>query len=182
MLHDDDNPAAGGFDGRTPGFVVGQRVFGRYDLQRVIGEGGMGVIWLAHDRVLAQPVALKFIAEQLLHDRRAVDSLKRETRRNLKLTHPNIVRIFDFLQDARGAAIAMEYVDGPSLWALKTDQPRQCFGVAEVGPWLRELCAALDYAHNEARIVHLDLKPANLILNGRGQLKVTDFGLAREIW
>jgi serine/threonine protein kinase len=159
----------------------GQRVFGRYYLTRTLGEGGMGVVWLAHDRVLEQPVALKFLAPHLVEDHHEVERLKTETRRSLKLAHPNIVRIHDFIQTPQGAAVAMEYVDGWSLWTLKVDKPRQIFSVAELQPWISDLCAALDYAHNEARIVHRDIKPANLILNSRGQIKVTDFGLAREI-
>ncbi len=161
--------------------VAGQRVFDRYYLKRTLGLGGMGVVWLAHDRILEQPIALKFLAEELFHDHNEIKRLKHETRRNLKLSHPNIVRIHDFEQDMYGAAIAMEYVDGWSLWAMKVDQPRQIFDVSQLGPWIHDLCEALEYAHNDARIVHRDLKPANLLLNSRGQLKVTDFGLSREI-
>lgn len=162
-------------------FTAGQRVFDRYYLKRTLGGGGMGVVWLAHDRVLEQPIALKFLAQHLLADRQEIERLKTETRRNLKLAHPNIVRIHDFIQTPQGAAVAMEFVDGWSLWSLKVDKPRQIFPVEEITPWIRDLCAALDYAHNVARIVHRDIKPANLIVNSRGQLKVTDFGLAREI-
>lgn len=161
--------------------VAGQRVFDRYYLKRTLGEGGMGVVWLAHDRVLEQPVALKFLAGQFLHDRNEVERLKQETRRNLLLAHPNIVRIHDFVQDGKHAAIAMEYVDGWSLWTMRFDKPRQIFEAGEVAPWLGDLCDALDYAHNRAQIVHRDLKPANFILNSRGQLKVTDFGLSRDL-
>jgi serine/threonine protein kinase len=161
--------------------IAGQRVFDRYYLKRTLGEGGMGVVWLTHDRVLEQPVALKFLAAHLFHDHHEVERLKLETRRNLKLAHPNIVRIHDFVQDARGAAIAMEYVDGWSLWSLRVDKPRQIFTAEEIAPWMRELCDALDYAHNEAHIVHRDLKPANLLLNSRGQIKITDFGLSRDL-
>ena len=161
--------------------AAGLRVFDRYYLKRTLGEGGMGVVWLAHDRLLEQPVALKFLAPHLFHDHYEVERLKQETRRNLKLTHPNIVRIHDFEQDDDGAAIAMEYVDGWSLWTMRVDKPRQVFEAFELIPWLRDLCEALDYAHNQAHIVHRDLKPANLILNSRGQIKVTDFGLSREI-
>ncbi len=171
-------PAAGN---KARELAAGQRVFDRYYLKRTLGEGGMGVVWLAHDRVLEQPVALKFLAHHLIHDHHEVAQLKLETRRNLKLAHPNIVRIHDFVQDAHGAAIAMEYVDGWSLWSLRVDKPQQIFTAEEIAPWLRQLCDALDYAHNEAHIVHRDLKPANLLLNSRGQLKVTDFGLAREL-
>lgn len=166
---------------KRPSLSAGQRVFERFYLKRALGDGGMGIVWLAHDRVLEQEVALKFLAEHLLHDRRAIERLKHETRRNLKLSHPNIVRIHDFLQDASGAAVMMEYVEGWSLWTLKVDKPGQIFSVAEITPWLRELFDALDYAHNQVGIVHRDVKPANLMLNGRGQLKITDFGLARNI-
>ena len=161
--------------------AAGQRVFDRYYLKRTLGEGGMGVVWLAHDRTLEQPVALKFLADHFLHDHHEVERLKQETRRNLKLAHPNIVRIHDFEQDAHAAAIAMEYVDGWSLWTMRVDKPRQIFEANEVGPWIGDLCDALDYAHNQAQIVHRDLKPANLILNSRGQIKVSDFGLSRDL-
>jgi serine/threonine protein kinase len=162
-------------------FSAGQRVFERYYLKRTLGQGGMGVVWLAHDRVLEQPIALKFLAPHLLDDREELERLKHETRRSLKLTHPNIVRIHDFIQTPAGVAVAMEYVDGWSLWSLRVDRPRQIFSAEEIAPWIRDLCSALDYAHNEAGIVHRDIKPANLIVNSRGQLKVTDFGLCRDL-
>lgn len=161
--------------------AVGQRVFDRYYLKRTLGQGGMGTVWLAHDRVLEQPVALKFLADQFLHDHHEIERLKQETRRNLRLAHPHIVRIHDFAQDAHAAAIAMEYVDGWSLWTMRIDKPRQIFEATEVGPWMGDLCDALDYAHNQAQIVHRDLKPANLIVNSRSQVKVTDFGLSRDL-
>jgi serine/threonine protein kinase len=161
--------------------VAGQRVFDRYYLKRTLGEGGMGVVWLAHDRVLEQPVALKFLSPHLFRDHHEVERLKHETRRNLKLSHPNIVRIHDFEQDAEHAAIAMEYVDGWSLWTMRVDKANGVFEVDEIAPWIRQLCEALDYAHHQAHIVHRDLKPANLLLNSRGQVKVTDFGLSRDL-
>ncbi len=166
---------------RKRNLAPGQRVFDRFILKRALGQGGTGVVWLAHDRVLEQPVALKFLADELLHDRHAVERLKHETRRNLKLSHPNIVRVHDFLQDASGAAIMMEYVEGWSLWTMKVDKPSQIFTIAEITPWLRELFDALEYAHHQVGIVHRDLNPANLMLNARGQLKITDFGLARNL-
>ena len=168
-----DNPA-------NP-LIAGQRVFERYYLKRTLGEGGMGVVWLAHDRVLEQPIALKFIAQHLVQDKQEIERLKSETRRSLKLSHPNIVRIHDFIQTHQGAAVAMEYVDGWSLWSLRVDKPRHIFEVAEIIPWIRDLCDALSYAHTQAGVVHRDIKPANLIVNSRGQLKVTDFGLSREL-
>jgi len=162
-------------------FSVGQRVFERYYLKRTLGHGGMGVVWLAHDRVLEQPIALKLLAPHLLGDKAELERLKAETRRSLKLSHPNIVRIQDFIQTPQGVAVAMEYVDGWSLWSLKVDKPGQFFGADEIAPWIRDLCSALQYAHSEGGIVHRDIKPSNLIINSRGQLKITDFGLSREL-
>jgi serine/threonine protein kinase len=162
-------------------FSVGQRVFERYYLKRTLGQGGMGVVWLAHDRVLEQPIALKLLAPHLLDDKQELDRLKAEARRSLKLSHPNIVRIQDFIQTPQGVAVAMEYVDGWSLWSLKVDKPGHFFGAEEIAPWMRDLCAALQYAHTEGAIVHRDIKPSNLIINSRGQLKITDFGLSREL-
>lgn len=159
----------------------GQRVFGRYTLIRVIGRGGMGVVWLARDEELKRSLALKFLPESVAHDKEATEELKRETRRSLELTHPNIVRIYDFVHDTERAAIAMEHIDGRSLSAMKAEQPRQCFEVKEIAPWVQQLCAALDYAHKVGQVVHQDLKPANLMVNAKGQLKVTDFGIARSI-
>lgn len=141
----------------------------------------MGVVWLAKDEELDREVALKFLPEAISQDLEATQSLKRETRFSLELTHPGIVRIYDFVHDDRRAAIAMEFIDGQSLSALKAGRPSQCFEVADIAPWVQELCAALDYAHSVGRVVHQDLKPANLMLTSKGRLKVTDFGIARTI-
>jgi len=159
----------------------GQRVFNRYRLIRVLGRGGMGVVWLARDEELERDVALKFLPESICHDREAAADLKRETRRSLDLTHPNIVRIYDFVHDDDRAAIAMEHIDGRTLSALKVERPGGFFEVADITPWVQQLCAALDYAHSVGRVVHQDLKPANLMLNSKGHLKITDFGIARSI-
>ncbi|HYC72416.1 MAG TPA: serine/threonine-protein kinase [Opitutaceae bacterium] len=163
------------------GFAPGQQVFNRFTLQRVLGRGGMGVVWLARDDELERAVALKFLPDIVALDRESVTELKRETRRNLELTHPHIVRIYDFVQDAKAAAISMEFVDGSSLSAAKVDRPGGIFPVADVARWAAQLCSALSYAHGRARVVHRDLKPANLMITGAGELKVTDFGIACSI-
>jgi serine/threonine protein kinase len=155
-----------------------RRVFNRYLLQRLVGRGGMGVVWLARDEKLDRPIALKFLPEVLFMDAAARDDLKRETRRSLDLTHPHIVRIHDFVEDEEMAAIAMEYVDGPTLSELRVQQPSRCFEPDGLGVWTAGLCAALEYAHQSARCVHRDLKPGNLMVNARGALKVADFGIS----
>jgi serine/threonine protein kinase len=160
---------------------TGQRLFGRYTLIRILGRGGMGIVWLAHDEELEHNVALKFLPDLIIHDAALMSDLKRETRRCLELTHKNIVRIYDFVHDERSGCISMEYVDGDTLSSLRCDKEPKVFEAAELTDWMSQLCDALDYAHNHARIIHRDLKPANLMVNQRGELKVSDFGIARSL-
>jgi len=160
------------------GFTAGQKVFERYTLKRMLGRGGMGIVWLAQDGELDQEVALKFLPEAVMGDRSAIDDMRRETRRARELTHPQIVRIHDFLRDSRMAAISMEYVAGDSLSNRRIDQPLKIFEAADLHKWVEQLCTALEYAHSQARVVHRDLKPANLMLDAHGDLKVTDFGIS----
>jgi serine/threonine protein kinase len=163
------------------GFAAGQKLFNRFSLVRILGRGGMGVVWLARDEDLGRDVALKFLPELIIHDKAVLDDLKRETTRNLELTHHNIVRIYDFAHDGQSACISMEYVDGATLSALRIERPNRVFEVDELSPIIEQACEALTYAHTRAAIVHRDLKPTNLMLNSRGVLKVTDFGIARSL-
>jgi serine/threonine protein kinase/Tfp pilus assembly protein PilF len=159
----------------------GQVVFGRYTLIKVLGRGGMGIVWRARDEELERDVALKFLPDLMIQDRSLLDQLKRETKRCLELTHPHIVRIHDFVHDERSGCISMEYVDGETLSNLRAEKEHRVFEPSEINAWISQLCEALDYAHNRARVIHRDLKPANLMLNQRGDLKVTDFGIARSL-
>src|SRR5436309_5244424 len=88
--------------------VGGQIVFGRYTLIKVLGRGGMGIVWLARDEELERDVALKFLPDLMIQDHAVFDQLKRETKRCLELTHPHIVRIHDFVHDARCVCISVE--------------------------------------------------------------------------
>ncbi len=162
-------------------FAGGQQVFGRYLLIKILGRGGMGIVWLARDEELEREVALKFLPDPVIQDRALLNDLKRETRRSLELTHKNIVRIYDFVNDARSACISMEYVDGETLSNLRAEKEQKVFETNELRGWTSQLCDALDYAHNHAQIIHRDLKPANLMVNQRGDLKVSDFGIARSL-
>jgi formylglycine-generating enzyme required for sulfatase activity len=170
----DDSPTA-------RGLTAGTRVFGRYVLEALAGRGGMGVVWKARDERLERVVALKLLPEVVAGDPEAVRDLLRETKRCLELTHPNIVRVYDLVQDGTLAAISMEYVDGGSLAARKAAAPGGCLALGELRSLMPQLCAALDYAHRVRKIVHRDLKPANLLLTRDGHLKVTDFGIARSL-
>jgi serine/threonine protein kinase/Tfp pilus assembly protein PilF len=159
----------------------GQVVFGRFTLVKILGRGGMGIVWLARDEELERDVALKFLPDLMLQDRSLLDQLKRETKRCLELTHPHIVRIHDFVHDERSGCISMEYVDGETLSNLRAEKEHKVFEPHEIAGWIGQLCEALDYAHNRARVIHRDLKPANLMVNQRSDLKITDFGIARSL-
>jgi serine/threonine protein kinase len=105
----------------------GQKLFGRYTLIKILGRGGMGVVWLARDEELEREVALKFLPDLMLADPAALDDLKRETRRSLELTHPHIIRIYDFVHDERSGCISMEYVDGETLASLRCRKEQKIF-------------------------------------------------------
>ena len=157
----------------SEGFLVGG---GRYSLFQSLGQGGMGTVWLAKDERLGQMVALKFV--QLQSNPMVLDDLRRETARSLKLTHPNIIRIFDFYEaPGEVAFISMEHVDGANLHSLRAQQPNQVFTWAFLKPIIKQLCDALEYAHGE-NVIHRDLKPSNMMLDAKGRLKLADFGIA----
>jgi hypothetical protein len=163
------------------GLRSGLQVFGRYTLKRQLGRGGMGVVWLAQDARLELEVALKFLPENLVHDEAALDDLRQETRRCMKLSHTNIVRVHDLVDDGTTAAIVMEYVEGKTLSALRLEKPTRVFEADEIMVWLKQVCEALDNAHTEGRLVHRDLKPSNLMITDHGQVKVMDFGIASSL-
>jgi serine/threonine protein kinase len=161
----------------TTGSQVGG---GRFTLRRLLGQGGMGVVWLARDEHLREDVALKFLPPEIRHDAVALDDLRRETSRSRKLTHPHIIRIHDLYKVEQEAFISMEYVAGPNLSELRLEKPDRVLNWKFLEPLVMQLCEALAYAHKE-NIVHRDLKPANMMLDIRGRLKLADFGIAASV-
>src|SRR5215470_16161554 len=117
----------------------------------------------------------------MIQDRAVFDQLKREAKRCLGLTHPDIVRIHDFVHDERAGGISMEYIDGETLSNLRAEKEQRVFEPDEITTWISQLCDALDYAHTRANVIHCDLKPSNLMVNQRGNLKIQDFGIARSL-
>ena len=154
---------------------------GRFTLKKILGQGGMGMVWLAQDERLDELVALKFLPPQIRFDAVGLAGLRRETQRSRKLTHPQIIRIHDLHEtEGEDAAIAMEYVDGMTLSALRLRQRNEIFTWPALAPLVKQLCEALDYAHGE-KVIHRDLKPANLMMDSHGRLKLADFGIASVI-
>jgi tol-pal system protein YbgF len=160
--------------------VVGVVVNNRYEIRREIGRGGMGIVYLAFDRIMEREVAIKVIPQELCMDPRAVAELKRETGIAIDLTHANIVRLHTLDTWEGQAYVVMEYVGGGTLAHVLA---KGVLSVEGALPILRQLAAALDYSHSAASaVIHRDLKPLNILLAEDGAtIKVADFGLARVL-
>jgi len=157
------------------GHMVGA---GRYQLVRELGRGGMGVVWLAQDVRLVEEVALKFLPGEIAHDSTALEDMRRETLKSRRLSHPGIIRIHDLNEfPDEPPFISMEYINGTTLAELKARQPQRLLSWDYLKPLVKQLCEALDYAHQQ-KVVHRDLKPGNLMVDEQGVLKLADFGLA----
>ena len=154
---------------------------GRYDIDRVLGEGAMGVVYEGNDGRLHRKVAIKTILKSALDSDSAKEysmRFAREAQAVARLNHPNIVQVFDFAEEGDVAYIVMEMVRGRELKTFFDAKER--FEVKEVVHIMGELCEALHFAH-EANIIHRDIKPANVMIESQGRVKLTDFGVARVI-
>jgi serine/threonine protein kinase len=150
----------------------------RFKLIEHLGQGDIGAVWLAEDTKLkSREVALKFLPVSLCNNTDAIDDLRNEVLLSRELTHDNIIRIYDLIEAEGTAAISMEYIRGMPLCELSRQQPKSVFTTEQLLPWVKQLCAALDYAHGKG-IIHHDLKPQNLIISDQGVLKICDFGFA----
>jgi serine/threonine-protein kinase len=151
---------------------------GRYELTHLIARGGMAQVYRAMDRQLERPVALKVLFPELSVDRTFVERFRREAQAAANLSHPNIVPVFDWGEDDGSYFIVMEYVEGRPLSAVLRDPqrmpPRQ---IATIGAGV---AAALAFAHRHG-VVHRDVKPGNILITPDGDVKVTDFGIARAM-
>jgi len=160
---------------------AGQILFGRYQAEKLIGEGGMGTVWLIKHLELDTLRALKLIVSGIAFDPQAQARFKREARVMAKLSHPHAVVVHDARMGRDAAFIEMEYIRGRSL--NKVMEPGVPLPLGLVARLAAQLCDVLEDAHRQ-RIVHRDLKPANLMLldgrpPGREHLKVLDFGIAK---
>lgn len=155
---------------------MSQMLANRYELMEKIGEGGMAVVYKARCTFLDRWVAIKILRDQYANNPEFVDRFQREARAAARLAHPNIVSIYDVGEDQGRHFIVMEYVQGENLKDyLSRRGPLTPQTVAEMG---QQVAAALAHAHCRG-IIHRDIKPHNLLVSPEGQVKVTDFGIAR---
>jgi predicted Ser/Thr protein kinase len=169
------HPSSSSEEGR---FVPGTLLGDRYRIVSLLGVGGMGEVYRATDLRLSQQVALKFLTQDTSRDARFLARFNNEVRIARQVSHPNVCRVYD-IGEAEGLAyISMEYVDGEDLHSLLRRIGRLPSDKAlEIA---RKLCAGLAAAHDKG-VLHRDLKPSNIMIDGRGHVLITDFGLAGVI-
>ncbi|MFL6231121.1 MAG: serine/threonine-protein kinase [Pyrinomonadaceae bacterium] len=156
-------------------FIPGEMLAGRYRIVGLLGRGGMGEVYRAEDLKLEQPVALKFLPESLSHDEAALARFRREVRTARQVSHPNVCRVYDIGEIEGQHFLSMEYIRGEELASSLRRFGRLPEGKAvEIA---RQICAGLAAAH-KVGILHRDLKPANVMIDGEGNARITDFGLA----
>ena len=167
-----------GFGGLIEGSRLGN---GRFTLQRELGKGGMGAVWLAFDEEVQANVALKLVSGEISLDPESLKDLQREVNKSHTLVHPNIVRMgYFWKEEGEPAFISLEYVDGTDLHQLRSDSPHGLLAWEEVQSYMLQLCDALEYAHTQ-KVAHRDIKPSNFMINSEGNLKLADFGIAATL-
>jgi eukaryotic-like serine/threonine-protein kinase len=169
-------PSGGGDPGTelAPGTELGPR----YRILSLLGKGGMGAVYKAHDAELNRTVALKLIRPDLVSRPESMQRFKQELLLASRISHKNILRIHDLVEVGGIRFISMAYVDGEDLHALLQREGR--LPLDQIIRIARQLCAALDAAHAEG-IIHRDLKPGNVLIDREGNVYVLDFGLAKSL-
>jgi serine/threonine protein kinase/tetratricopeptide (TPR) repeat protein len=157
--------------------TIGEKLSGRYRIERELGEGGMGVVYLVTDeQVVGETFAVKVLKDGL--DPQALELLRGEVRQTRKLSHPNIVDVHSVNVDGKKLYVLMEYLEGKSLNALLDEEFGRGMAFSHAWPIIEDVGAALGYAHDH-NVIHSDLKPANIFLTTSGKTKLLDFGIAR---
>ena len=156
----------------------GQKISDRYEIEKLIGEGGMANVYLATDTILGRKVAVKVLRGDLAGDEKFVRRFQREALSASSLSHPNIVEIYDVGEDEGNFYIVMEYIEGKTLKQLI--KKRGVLSLPEVMDIMLQLLDALATAH-DSYIIHRDIKPQNIMIKDSGLVKITDFGIAMAL-
>lgn len=164
--------------------LLGETIKNRYEIESLIGHGGLCDVYLAKDKILESSgaetpyVALKILQEEFSSQPETARMLIREAQQTQKLSHPNIIRVYDFGVDGNVYFLVMEYVDGETLETLIQRSRPDGLKFKPSRSILNETLDALSYAHSLG-VVHADLKPANIILTSEGKVKLLDFGVSK---
>jgi serine/threonine protein kinase len=163
-------------ESRKSGDSSGSGLKGRYKLSKKLGQGGMGVVYLAEDTLLNRVVAYKVLPPSVRDNLKVLENFLQEARVAAAINHPNIVTIYDTGSEGVEAYIVMEFVDGVSLKELLEKTPSMA--ISDLIAIAKQICQGLEYAHNK-NVIHRDIKPANIMLNKDNMVKIMDFGLAK---
>jgi serine/threonine protein kinase len=166
----------------APTQAEGQRVFRHYVLVRPLGRGPLGTSWLVRHEGIGREMALRFLPEAWVREEKIIAALQGAVRQSLEITHRGIVSVQDFVNDGTTAAIITKYVDADTLHEVKSRHSARSFALAEVQPWLVQTVEALDFAWSQHGAVHGDLNPHNLLITRAGEVRISDFGLARSLF
>jgi serine/threonine-protein kinase len=158
--------------------VKGQKISDRYEIKKLIGEGGMANVYLGYDTILERDVAIKVLRGDLADDEKFVRRFRREAQSASLLNHPNIVQIYDVGEDDGNFYIVMEYIKGQTLKQII--KKRGHLSLAETIDIMSQLTDGLSHAH-ESYIIHRDIKPQNIMVLDDGMVKITDFGIAMAV-
>jgi len=148
--------------------------YGRYEIIKELGRGSMGIVYLGHDPQIDRLVAIKVLRQDRVTSEAFVTRFLKEARAIGRLSHPNIVAVYDVGEDQGTIYLTMEYIEGRSLAEIIKEKK---VNVHELKEWAIQIADALNYAHNKG-IVHRDIKPSNIIVQKDGYIKITDFGIA----
>ncbi|MCF8001841.1 MAG: Stk1 family PASTA domain-containing Ser/Thr kinase [Halanaerobiales bacterium] len=158
--------------------MIGKLLNERYKIKKQIGSGGMALVYEAQDILLDRKVAIKMLRPEFVSDEDFINKFRHEAKAVARITHPNVVSIYDIVESEDSLYLVMEYIEGKDLKTLIKE--REKLSIVEALDIANQVTAGVEVAHNN-NIIHCDIKPHNILLTKNNQIKVTDFGIARAV-
>ncbi len=158
--------------------MIGKLLNERYKIKNQIGSGGMALVYEAQDILLDRKVAIKMLRPEFVSDEDFINKFRHEAKAVARITHPNVVSIYDIVESEDSLYLVMEYIEGKDLKTVIKDRGK--LSIVEALDIANQVTAGVEVAHNN-NIIHCDIKPHNILLTENNQIKVTDFGIARAV-